>query len=83
MEELGLQYQLERFARESNMLAPAALMAVIHPLGKAPTIRDGDTVLVEIGAILITSSIAMLMDGSRYRSTSPEYARYVPVDALR
>lgn len=51
MEELGLQYNLERFAREPSMLAPAALRA-IHPLGKSPTIRDGDTILVESGAIL-------------------------------
>jgi glutathione S-transferase len=51
MEELGLQYKLERFAREPNMLAPAALRAV-HPMGKSPTIRDGDLVLIESGAIL-------------------------------
>lgn len=51
MEELGLQYNLERFAREPNMMAPPALRE-IHPLGKSPTIRDGDTVLVESGAIL-------------------------------
>ncbi len=35
MEELGLQYNLERFAREPSMLAPAALRE-IHPLGKSP-----------------------------------------------
>jgi len=51
MEELGLEYKLERFAREPNMMAPAAMRA-IHPLGKSPTIRDGDTVLVESGAII-------------------------------
>ena len=51
MEELGLDYRLERLQREPNGAAPDALKA-IHPLGKAPVIRDGDTVLAESGAIV-------------------------------
>jgi glutathione S-transferase len=51
MEELGLEYRIEHFSRESNGAAPDALKA-IHPLGKAPVIRDGDTVLAESGAIV-------------------------------
>jgi len=51
MEELGLEYQLSRHQREPNGAAPEALKA-IHPLGKAPLIRDGDTVLAESGAIV-------------------------------
>lgn len=51
MEELGLPYRLERFQRESNLLAPPA-MRKIHPLGKSPMIRDGDHVVVESGAIV-------------------------------
>jgi glutathione S-transferase len=51
MEELGLEYKLEKFQREPGMEAPASLRA-IHPLGKAPVIRDGDTVMIESGAIV-------------------------------
>src|SRR6185503_12722988 len=51
MEELGLEYKLERFQRESTGAAPEALKE-IHPLGKAPVISDGQTVLAESGAIV-------------------------------
>ena len=51
MEELGLEYKLELHLRQPNGAAPDALKA-IHPLGKAPIIRDGDTVLAESGAIV-------------------------------
>jgi glutathione S-transferase len=51
LEELGLDYQLECFRREENGAAPEAMKA-IHPLGRAPVIRDGDVVLAESGAII-------------------------------
>ena len=51
MEELNLEYQLEIFPREPTGAAPSPLKA-IHPLGKAPVIRDGDTVIAESGAIV-------------------------------
>ena len=51
MEELGLDYALEIFPRESTAGAPSPLKAV-HGLGKAPVIRDGDVVLAESGAIV-------------------------------
>ena len=51
MEELGLQYKLERFEREPTMAAPD-VMKTINPLGKAPMIRDGEGVIIESGAII-------------------------------
>ena len=51
MEELGLEYALEVFQREPNGAAPPPMKA-LHALGKAPVIRDGDTVLAESGAIV-------------------------------
>jgi glutathione S-transferase len=51
MEELGLDYELERFQRERSGAAPEAMKG-IHALGRAPVIRDGDTVLAESGAIV-------------------------------
>lgn len=52
LEELGIPYEIERYARDpKSMLAPPELRAV-HPLGKSPVITDGDLVLAESGAIL-------------------------------
>lgn len=52
LEELGLDYSIVMYQRDPvTRLAPAALQA-IHPLGKAPVLRDGDAVLVESGAIV-------------------------------
>jgi glutathione S-transferase len=52
LEELGLPYEVKRYARNpKTMLAPPELRAV-HPLGKSPVITDGDITLAESGAIL-------------------------------
>jgi glutathione S-transferase len=51
LEEIGAPYQIVRFEREATRRAPAAL-AEVHPLGKAPVIRDGELVLAESGAIV-------------------------------
>ncbi|WP_176057647.1 glutathione S-transferase family protein [Paraburkholderia sp. BCC1876] len=52
LEELGLDYKLVQYQRNPDTrLAPPELMA-IHPLGKAPVIRDGDAVIFESGAIV-------------------------------
>jgi glutathione S-transferase len=76
MEELGLEYKLEKFQREPGMEAPASLRA-IHPLGKAPVIRDGDTVLIESGAIV--EYIIQRHAGGKLAVpvNSPDYARYL------
>ncbi len=51
LEELELDYEIDRYSRdEKTRLAPPELKAV-HPLGKAPVIRDGDVRLHESGAI--------------------------------
>jgi len=76
MEELGLAYRLESFLREANGAAPEA-MKTIHPLGKAPLIRDGDIVLAESGAIV--EYIIQRHAGGRLgvRPDARDYARYV------
>jgi len=52
LEELGVDYEIERYARNvETMLAPPALRAV-HPLGKSPVITDGALTLAESGAII-------------------------------
>jgi glutathione S-transferase len=52
LEELGLPYTVKHYQRDAQtMLAPAELRA-LHPLGKAPVISDGETVVAESGAIV-------------------------------
>src|SRR2546425_5640330 len=76
MEELGLAYKMEVFPRETTGAAPHSLKS-IHPLGKAPAIRDGDTVLAESGAIV--DYVVHRHGGGRLavQPEAPEYARYL------
>jgi glutathione S-transferase len=52
LEEMGLEYEVRRYARDkTTKLAPPELRA-IHPLGKSPILQDGDVVVAETGAII-------------------------------
>ena len=52
LEELGLAYQVKRYARDTKtMLAPPELLQV-HALGKSPVITDGKVTVAESGAII-------------------------------
>ena len=52
LEELGVSYEVKRYARDKKtMLAPRELRAV-HPLGKSPVITDGEQTVAESGAIV-------------------------------
>ena len=52
LEELGLDYEVRKYARDpTTLLAPPALRAV-HPLGKSPVIEDDGQTLAESGAIV-------------------------------
>jgi len=76
MEELGLPYELRRFPRGPDMRATDALRQV-HPLGKSPIIRDGETLLIESGAIM--EYIINRHGGGRLGVpvSSPDYAAYL------
>ncbi|MCP4954395.1 glutathione S-transferase family protein [Photobacterium aquimaris] len=51
LEELGLEYEVKPYLRDSiTFLAPPELKAV-HPLGKSPVIEDNGIVIAESGAI--------------------------------
>jgi glutathione S-transferase len=76
MEELGLDYKLELFQRNANGSAPDA-MKQIHALGKAPVIRDGDTVLAESGAIVDYIVHRHAGDRLAVAPAAAEYARYI------
>ena len=51
LEELGVPYEIVRYQRQKNMLAPPELRA-IHPLGKSPVITDAGNTIAESGAII-------------------------------
>jgi glutathione S-transferase len=76
MEELGLPYKMEVFPRETTGGAPHPLKE-IHALGRAPAIRDGDTVLAESGAIVDYIVHRHAQGRLAPRPEDPAYARYV------
>jgi len=76
LEELGLNYEIKRYQRDSKtMLAPQELRAV-HPLGKSPVVTDGANTLAESGAII--EYLVERYGNGRLRppEQSPERLRY-------
>jgi glutathione S-transferase len=51
LEELGVPYDIVRYQRRPDMLAPKELRQV-HPLGKSPVITDNGNTIAESGAII-------------------------------
>jgi glutathione S-transferase len=76
LEELGLDYAIERFDREPNFRAPAAMRG-IHGLGKSPILRDGDEVIAESGAIVDYLVVRHGSGRLAPRHEDPAFARYV------
>ena len=52
LEELGLHYDVRRYARDRKTLYAPPELALVHPLGKSPVITDGDITVAESGAII-------------------------------
>ena len=77
LEELGLHYEVITYQRDAKTrLAPPELMQV-HPLGKAPVLRDGEQVLIESGAI-IEYLVRQYGDGRFAPAVgSSDYNRYI------
>ncbi len=77
LEELELPYEVVQYMRDDKTrLAPPELMK-IHPLGKAPVLRDGDTVIIESGAIV--EYLVRNYGKGRFAPSldSPDYNRYI------
>ena len=51
LEELGLDYEVETFERDATTGRAPAEMKALHPMAKAPMLRDGERMLIESGAI--------------------------------
>ena len=76
LEELGLRYEVRRYARNpKTMLAPPEL-AQVHPLGKSPVITDGDITVAESGAIVEYLVDAHGQGRLRPPHGTPEQRRY-------
>jgi glutathione S-transferase len=76
LEELGLDYELVMHQRDAQTrLAPPELKA-IHPLGKAPVIRDNGVVVFESGAII--DYLIRHYGNGRFAPAigTPDYERY-------
>ena len=76
-EELGLDYELKRYERDPlTRLAPPEYK-VLHPIGTAPVITDGDLVLGESGAIV--EYLIQQYGGGRLARPNdhPEFAGYL------
>lgn len=76
LEELGLPYEVIMYQRDAKTrLAPPELMK-IHPLGKAPVLRDADQVLIESGAII--EYLIRTYGNGRFAPAlgTPDYNRY-------
>jgi glutathione S-transferase len=52
LEELGLRYEVKRYARDRKTLLAPPELARVHPLGKSPVVTDGDITVAESGAIV-------------------------------
>ncbi|MES2258842.1 MAG: glutathione S-transferase [Pseudomonadota bacterium] len=77
LEELGQPYQVFSYERDpKTRLAPPEL-AQIHPLGKAPVLRDNGEVLIESGAII--EYLVRRYGNGRFAPAfdTPEYNRYI------
>jgi glutathione S-transferase len=76
LEELGVEYRIVRYQRDTKtMLGPPEIKA-IHPLGKFPVIRDDDKVIAESGAII--EYLIERYGKGRFAPPrqTPEYERY-------
>jgi glutathione S-transferase len=77
LEELGIEYQLIPYQRDSiTRRAPAALKA-INPLAKSPVIQDGELVLSESGAIVDYLVSRYGAETLAPALQTPEHARYI------
>ncbi|MEQ0925028.1 glutathione S-transferase [Acinetobacter schindleri] len=77
LEELGLDYEIKFHKRLPNFSAPSELK-MIHPLGKAPILIDGDQVLVESAVILqyLQETYDVGMEFQPLNSTTKQQYRY-------
>ena len=75
LEELGVLYELS--FKPGDVMGSLTMMKEVHPRAVAPTIEDGEDVLIESGAILETLMNRYGDGGLRPPVAAPEHARYL------
>lgn len=77
LEELGLEYEIEVFERDPETQRAPAEMRALHPMAKAPMLRDGDRILIESGAIFEYVLSRHGDAGLVPKSTDPDWPDYL------
>ncbi len=77
LEELGVEYQLVTYQRDSTTRRAPASLKAIHPLGKSPVIEDGDLMLSESGAIVDYLVSRYGAEKLAPAADTPEHALYI------
>ncbi len=76
LEELGLSYELERFKLGDRAMREGEYLNV-HPMGRVPTLEDGDVTIFESGAI-VQYVLAKYGEGRLMpEPESPEFPAYL------
>lgn len=74
LEELGLDYVVERYARDPRTMRAPPELAAIHPLGKSPVLVEDGAVIAETGAIV--AYLTARCDGALVPQGEAERRRY-------
>jgi glutathione S-transferase len=77
LEELGQPYEVVTYTRDAKTNFAPPDLKLVHPLGKAPVLRDGAVTLIESGAII--DYLIRSYGHGRFAPapTSPDYNRYI------
>ncbi|MCG8694739.1 MAG: glutathione S-transferase family protein [Minwuiales bacterium] len=76
LEELGLDYELERFKLGDKSMREPGYLAV-HPMGRVPALEDGDVRIFESGAIVEYVLARHGDDRLKPATDSPDYPSYL------
>lgn len=77
LEELGADYKIQHYKRVGPQTLAPSEYKKLHPLGKSPTITDGDLVLAETNAIMDYILDQFPDSPLRPRPGTPERTRYL------
>lgn len=77
LEELGLDYEVEKFALGDPRMRSPEFRKDVHPMGRVPMLEDGDTKIIESGAI-VEYVLARHGDGRMKPAVdSPDFPTYL------
>lgn len=77
LEELGQDYEIQRYERDPQTMQAPASLGKVHPLGKSPVITDGTVTVAESGAIVTYLAEAYGQGNLLPDRSSPAYRDYI------